>query len=109
MSDGDHGQEDEAEGQAGGQAEESGLRSSLAPQQGLVHQRGLGPFAIDSQKRRQSQRSLPAQLQAVAGLFLEEVHPPLGLELGDQPVADVEEHARGRQHHHALEDLASRA
>ena len=43
------------------------------------------------------------------GLFLEEVHPPLGFELRDQPVAHIEEDARGDEHHHALEDLAHRA
>ena len=95
--------------QAGGQAEESRTRSPFAAQEGLIHQRGLGPLAIDGQERRQRQRALPAELQTAASLLLEEVHPSLGLESRDQPVADVEQHGRRRRASPRPRGLAGRA
>ena len=67
---GDRGQEQHAEAQARGDAEQAGTRAALAAQERLVHERGLGSFAIDGQEGRQSEGPLPAQFQAAAACCL---------------------------------------
>ncbi len=103
---GDGRQDRQSHDEADGQAEESGPGLPLAAEQGLVHQRGLGSLAIDGQERRDGQSAPTAPFQPAPGLVLEEVHPPLGFRLRDQPVTDVEQHTRGDEHHQPLEDLA---
>ena len=47
--------------------------------------------------------------QGALHLALDVALPAVGLRLGDQPVADEEQHRRGEQHRRALEHLAGRA
>ena len=65
---GDTRQDHQAQDQAGGQAQQAGRGRPLAAQQRLVHQRGLGPLAIDGQERRDRQRRPAAPFQAAPGL-----------------------------------------